>query len=95
MFTRTYNTFTCYIIAVLHVRALVMKTTLMAHLSLAPYKESVKSVQIQMLYHAVMRVGRSFRSYASAITHFTVQKKVGDSEGEKVKRDRCTEGPLV
>ena len=33
---------------VYRVRASVMKTTLMAHLSLAPYKESVKSVQIQM-----------------------------------------------
>ena len=38
--------------------ALVMKTTLMAHLSLAPYKESVTIVQIQMPFHAV---GRSFR----------------------------------
>ena len=37
---------------------LVMKTTRMAHLSLAPYKEIVTVVQIQMPFHAV---GRSFR----------------------------------
>ena len=35
-----------------------MKTTLLEHLSLGPYKESVASVQIQMPFHAV---GRSFR----------------------------------
>ena len=49
---------------------LVMKTTLIAHLSLGPYKESVKSVQIQMPFHAV---GRSFRpsggSYAPGIAY--------------------------
>ena len=42
----------------LWLRALVMKTTLLDHLSLGPYKESVTSVQIQMPFHAV---GRSFR----------------------------------
>ena len=51
-------------------RALVMKTTLLDHLSLGPYKESVTSVQIQMPFHAV---GRSFRpsggSYAPAIMY--------------------------
>ena len=36
-----------------------MKTTLLDHLSLGPYKESVTSVQIQMPFHAV---GRSFRA---------------------------------
>ena len=30
-----------------------MKTTLMAHLSLGPYKESVQIVQIQMPFHTV------------------------------------------
>ena len=45
-------------IARLWLRALVMKTTLLDHLSLGPYKESVTSVQIQMPFHAV---GRSFR----------------------------------
>ena len=46
--------------------ALVMKTTLMAHLSLAPYKESVTIVRCRA-------VGRSFRpsgaSYAPGITY--------------------------
>ena len=42
----------------LRLRALVMKTTLLDHLSLGPYKESVTSVQIQIPFHAV---GRSFR----------------------------------
>ena len=50
--------------------ALVMKTTLMAHFSLGPYKGSVKSVHIQMPFQAV---GRSFRpsggSYAPGITN--------------------------
>ena len=36
-----YSAFTCDVTAALRVCALVMKTTLMAHLSLAPYKESV------------------------------------------------------
>ena len=45
-------------VARLWLRALVMKTTLLDHLSLGPYKESVTSVQIQMPFHAV---GRSFR----------------------------------
>ena len=56
-------------VARLWLRALVMKTTLLDHLSLRPYKESVTSVQIQMPFHAV---GRSFRpwggSYAPATT---------------------------
>ena len=34
-------------------RALVMKTTLLDHLSLGPYKESVTIVQIQMPFHTV------------------------------------------
>ena len=57
-------------IARLWLRALVMKTTLLDHLSLGPYKESVTSVQIQMPFHAV---GRSFRpsggSYAPDNTY--------------------------
>ena len=40
----------------LWLRALVMKTTLLDHLSLGPYKESVTSVQIQMPFHAVGRL---------------------------------------
>ena len=50
-----YSAFTYDVTAALRVRALVMKTTLMAHLSLAPYKESVTIVQIQMPFYAVMR----------------------------------------
>ena len=57
-------------VARLRLRVLVMKTTLLDHLSLGPYKESVTSVQIQMLFHAV---GRSFRpsggSYAPDNTY--------------------------
>ena len=45
-------------VARLRLRALVMKTTLLDHLSLGPNKDSVTSVQIQMPFHAV---GRSFR----------------------------------
>ena len=53
-----YSAFTCYVTAALRVRALVMKTTLMAHLSLAPYKESVT---IKCRFTLQCGVGRSFR----------------------------------
>ena len=46
-----------YAYADLRCCVLVMKTTLMAHLSLGPYKESVNIVQIQMPFPSV---GRSF-----------------------------------
>ena len=53
--------------------ALAMKTTLMPHLRIAPYKESVTIVQIQMPFYVV---GRSFRPsgglYAPGNIHATV-----------------------
>ena len=52
---------TMYIITMLCVRSLVMKTPLMGHSS-APYKESVKRVHIQMPFHAV---GHSWRLICS------------------------------
>ena len=64
-------------VARLWLRALVMKTTLLDHLSLGPYKESVTSVQIQMPFHAV---GRSFRpsggSYAPGITKGSISSNL-------------------
>ena len=57
-------------VAHLRLQALVMKTTVLDHLSLGQYKESVTSVQIQRPFHAV---GCSFRplggSYAPVFTN--------------------------
>ena len=64
-----YSAFTCYVTAALRVRALVMKTTLMAHLSLAPYKESVTIVQIQMPFYAAMRSWTLLPSYAPGLEY--------------------------
>ena len=42
-----------------------MKATLLDHVSLGPYKESLTIVQIQMLFHAV---GHSFHSSGGSYT---------------------------
>ena len=61
-------------VAPLRLRALVMKTTLLDHLSLGPYKESVTIIQIQMPLYVV---GRSFRPSGGSYAPGCIYTDVG------------------